>query len=312
MLVPKGKPEASAQKRSHGNITYSRIRKILPTLILRKIRVRRKLHQVQPRERRAAQRAQGLQPDVQDLRRRDGGRIVDHLPAARDGAGHVRPVQERARGRAQEAALRHRANRQGVPQRDQPAQLHLPLARVRADGSRIFRQAGHRPRVAGKVEGGPARLVRGHRHPAREDPRPDRAGRRPRVLFAGHLRSRIRISVRHPGTRGHRPSRQLRSHAARRSQRQAARIFRRGSEAEISARGRRAERGRRPHRAGAALRGLRRGDGEGRGKRQGRDAHGAAVRAAHGAGQGRHFPAAQEQARAGGQGARPCRRCCSR
>ena len=47
-----------------------------------------------------------------------------------DRAIDLRPVQECPRYRAQKAALRHRANREGVPERDQPAQLHLSLARV--------------------------------------------------------------------------------------------------------------------------------------------------------------------------------------
>ncbi len=55
---------------------------------------------------------------------------VARLPPTRDGAIDLRPVQERARHFAQEIAFRHRANREGLPERDQPAQLHLSLARV--------------------------------------------------------------------------------------------------------------------------------------------------------------------------------------
>jgi glycyl-tRNA synthetase len=39
------------------------------------------------------------------------------------------------------AAVRHRAGRQVVPQRDHPGQLHLPHARVRADGDGVLRPA---------------------------------------------------------------------------------------------------------------------------------------------------------------------------
>jgi len=59
----------------------------------------------------------------------------------RNRAGHLRAVQERARNVAPEGAVRYRAGRQGVPQRGHPAQFHLPLARVRADGTGIFHQA---------------------------------------------------------------------------------------------------------------------------------------------------------------------------
>ena len=43
--------------------------------------------------------------------------------------------------RAQEAAVRDRADRQVVPQRDHARQLHLPHARVRADGDGVLRPA---------------------------------------------------------------------------------------------------------------------------------------------------------------------------
>ena len=55
-----------------------------------------------------------------------------------NGAGHLRPVQERARRLPPEGAVRHLPDRQGVPQRDQPAQLHVPLARVRANGTGVL------------------------------------------------------------------------------------------------------------------------------------------------------------------------------
>ena len=45
-------------------------------------------------------------------------------------------------------SLWHRADRQGVPQRDHAAQLHLPLARVRADGDRVLHPARRRGEIA--------------------------------------------------------------------------------------------------------------------------------------------------------------------
>ena len=45
----------------------------------------------------------------------------------------------------QEAAVRDRAGRQVVSQRDHPRQLHLPHARVRADGDGVLRAAGRGP-----------------------------------------------------------------------------------------------------------------------------------------------------------------------
>ena len=55
-----------------------------------------------------------------------------------DGAGHLRAVQERHRHHAREGAVRHRAGRQGVPQRSHAAQFHLPQPRVRADGDGVL------------------------------------------------------------------------------------------------------------------------------------------------------------------------------
>ena len=94
--------------------------------------------------RRTPHRGPPLQPDVQDLRRPGGGRRLGRVPAARDRPGHLRQLQERADHDAQEAAVRHRADRQVVPQRDHAGQLHLPHARVRADGDGVLRPARRR------------------------------------------------------------------------------------------------------------------------------------------------------------------------
>ena len=48
--------------------------------------------------------------------------------------------------------VRHRPDRQELPQRDQPAELHLPLARVRADGDRVLLPA-RRTRPSGTPTG---------------------------------------------------------------------------------------------------------------------------------------------------------------
>ncbi len=68
---------------------------------------------------------------------------------------------------APEAPLRHRPDRQGLPQRDHPRQLHLPRPRVRADGDRVLRQAGHGRGVARALGGGALQLVPEPRHRAR-------------------------------------------------------------------------------------------------------------------------------------------------
>ena len=70
------------------------------------------------------------------------------LPAPRDRAGHLRQLRQRAVVGAHEAAVRHRAGRQELPQRDHARQLHLPHPRVRADGDGVLRRARHRRGVA--------------------------------------------------------------------------------------------------------------------------------------------------------------------
>ena len=49
-----------------------------------------------------------VQPDVQDARRRARGQLERHVSAARDGAGHLRELQERLRHGARARAVRHR------------------------------------------------------------------------------------------------------------------------------------------------------------------------------------------------------------
>jgi glycyl-tRNA synthetase len=83
--------------------------------------------------------------------RRRAGRV----PAPGDGAGHLRELPERAAVDAAEGAVRHRADRQGVPQRDHAGELHLPHARVRADGDAVLRRAGH-GRWSGSSTGRPS------------------------------------------------------------------------------------------------------------------------------------------------------------
>ena len=116
----------------------------------------------------AARRARGLrpdgssrvQPDVRDLHRAGQGRGLRRLPAPRDRAGDLPRLQDDARLRTQEAAVRDRPDRQVVPQRDHPGQLHLPHARVRADGDGVLRPAGRGGEVARALDGAADGLVR--------------------------------------------------------------------------------------------------------------------------------------------------------
>ena len=90
----------------------------------------------------AALPAAPLQPHVQDAHGPGRGRGCGHLPAPRDGPGLYVNFKSVQQSRPQEGALRHRPDRQVLPQRDQPRQLHLPHARVRADGDAVLRASG--------------------------------------------------------------------------------------------------------------------------------------------------------------------------
>ena len=109
-----------------------------------------------------------VQPDVQDPRRRARGQLERHVSAARDGAGHLRQLQERLRHGARARAVRHRPGRQGVSQRDQPAQLHVPQPRVRADGDRVLLPRQRRGAVVRVLARAALSLVSRPRHQAGE------------------------------------------------------------------------------------------------------------------------------------------------
>ncbi len=156
-----------------------------------------------------------LQPHVRDDDRPGQGGRLDRLPAPRDRAGHLHQLQERPAVLAQEAAVRHRAGRQVVPQRDHARQLHLPHARVRADGDGVLRPARR---------GAPAGTSTGSRRACdwyvrlgirARPPAPARARRRrAQPLLERHERRRVPLPHRLVGARGHRQPRRLRPHAS--------------------------------------------------------------------------------------------------
>ena len=137
------------------------------------------------------------------------------LPAPGDGAGHLRQLQERRPDRAPQAAVRHRADREGVPQRDHARQLHLPHARVRADGDGVLRPARRGAGVVPRT--GSSERVAWHLplRPPREPPARAPARRRGALaLLVGDERHRVPLPDRLVGARGHRAPRRLRPHRA--------------------------------------------------------------------------------------------------
>ena len=141
---------------------------------------------------------------------------LGRLPAPGDRAGHLHQLQERPAVQPQEAAVRHRPGRQVVPQRDHAGQLHLPHARVRADGDGVLRAAG-RGAATGTSTGSTsaARLVRGPRASAPTtcacaSTTPTSSATTP----SGTSRRRVPLPDRLVRARGHRQPRRLRPHPA--------------------------------------------------------------------------------------------------
>ncbi len=145
------------------------VRAALPRRPPRGARVRAQTVEAPGRNRRVRpDRGARLQPDVRDDDRPGQGVGRDRLPAPGDRAGHLHQLQERAAVLAQETAVRDRAGGQVVPQRDHARQLHLPHARVRADGDGVLRAAGRGAAVVRAL----ARRARALVHRARHPPRP--------------------------------------------------------------------------------------------------------------------------------------------
>ncbi len=204
-------------------------------------------------------RAAPVQPHVQDARGRGRGDGHRRLPAPGDGAGHLHQLQERRPDRAPQAAVRDRAGRQVVPQRDHARQLHLPDARVRADGDGVLRAAGRGERVVPLLGRRAARLARAARR-AREPPaRAPARRRRALALLERDERHRVPLPDRLVGARGDREPRRLRPDCARRLVREGSRVGRRGHRRALRAARDRAGARRQPLDAHVPDRRLRRG-----------------------------------------------------
>ena len=115
----------------------------------------------QLRHPRRLDRAQGVQRAAEDLPRAGRGRVrVCTTCARRPRRASSSTTTTSPSSVAEEAAVRHRPDRQVVPQRDHPRQLHLPHPRVRADGDGVLRQARHRRGMAPVLDRHPHRVVR--------------------------------------------------------------------------------------------------------------------------------------------------------
>ena len=159
-------------------------------------------------------RGAAVQPHVRDVDRPRARRGLGRLPAARDRAGHLRQLQERHLVDAREAAVRHRADRQELPQRDHARELPLPHARVRADGDGVLRAARRGRGVLSLLDRRAPPLVPRPR-PAREPPaRAPARRRRALALLERHERPRVPVPDRLVGARGDREPRRLSTYAS--------------------------------------------------------------------------------------------------
>ena len=130
---------------------------------------------------------------------------------------------------AQEAAVRHRPDRQVVPQRDHARQLRVPHPRVRADGAGVLRAAGRgeqqwyeywcQERFNWYLDLGiPEDMLMLRAHDADELSH----------YSLGHERRRVPVPVGLGRAGGHRQPRRLRPHAARRARQREAGVLRPG------------------------------------------------------------------------------------
>ena len=101
-----------------------------------------------PERRWSAVGAAPVQPDAQDVHRTGRGRRRGRLSAPETAQGIYVNFKNVLAVLAEEAAVRDRPDRQVVPQRDQPGQLRVPDARVRADGDAVLRPARRRAAAA--------------------------------------------------------------------------------------------------------------------------------------------------------------------
>ena len=179
---------------------------------LQRSRDRRAARAGVPGRRRAAVAAAPVQPDVQDVHGPGRGRRGRRLPPPRDGAGLVRQLQERPAVSRKKLPFGIAQIGKCVPQRDQPGQLRLPDARVRADGDAVLRPA--RAEAAPPSRSGCPRRCALVRRATASTParlrlpraRPRRAG----ALREEGGRRRVPLPVRLEGARGHPQPRRLR------------------------------------------------------------------------------------------------------
>ena len=133
---------------------------------------------------------------AEDLPRGHRGRGRPALPASRDRAGHLPQLRQRRHQRTQEAAVRHRPDRQELPQRDHAGQLHLPHARVRADGDGVLRQAGRGRGVAPVLDRRAHPLVHRPRHHVGEPASLRAPQGQAEPLLQAHRRHRVPLPLR--------------------------------------------------------------------------------------------------------------------
>ena len=170
-----------------------------------------------PGLRRRPDRAARVQPDVPDDDRPGAGGGLDRLPAPGDGAGHLPRLQDDAAVRAQEAAVRDRADRQVVPQRDHARRTS---SSARSSSSRWrWSSSSRRTRPSSGTSTGARSAWTGTCGSASTPSACACAPHDAEELShysSGDQRRRVPVPDRLVGARGRRQPRQLRPHPARR------------------------------------------------------------------------------------------------
>ena len=171
--------------------------------------------------------------------------------------------RQRFEHRAHQAAIRHRADRQVVPQRDHPGQLHLPHPGVRADGDGVLRTPRRGRLLVRVLVRCPDGLVHRPRHTRRQAAAAAPRRRRAEPLLGWDRGCGVHVPLGVGRARGHRQSNRLRPDPARRALRRRPGLLRPAGRRALLPPRDRAGRGGHPHDDGVSAGRLRRRGGAG-------------------------------------------------
>mmetsp|Transcript_25012 Transcript_25012/g.50899 ORF Transcript_25012/g.50899 Transcript_25012/m.50899 type:complete len:363 (+) Transcript_25012:609-1697(+) len=177
-----------------------------------------------------------FQPNVPNQRRGHVRRLLRRVPSSRDRPGHIHQFQKRPWHLPLQDPLRHRSDRQGVPQRNHPPQFHIPFQGIRTDGGGILHPpggGGGMEAVPREVDGRIQEIFDRRGFEGGSDGLGRARGGRTGALRPGVHGRDVPISVRGAGVDGNRGEGELRSDAAHGGERKGPRLLRRSNQGKV-------------------------------------------------------------------------------